>query len=183
MCRCYQDLPIRASVVRRIVESGSWAPAAGNARGVHCLIVQEPQRRQRIAQLAGEPAWVAKGYPAWLSGAPVHLILFLDRRAYIERYAQMDKAASRLNGYPVDFAAFDAGAFTMAILLAAEIEGLGAGFLGGHNLPGLNQELQVPEDFEVVGLITIGHADKAIAKVGSPRSKSRAETQHWEHWE
>ena len=51
----------------------------------------------------------------------------------------------------------DAGAALQNLLLAAVDEGLAAGFLGVHALPGLADLLGIPEEYTPIGVVTVGH--------------------------
>ena len=98
----------------------TWKQLAGIKRPAPVVVARidgamtdlEGERWRRVQAL-----WMAKGYPPWLSRAPLHLILCLDRSSYAERYALPDKAKSR--EWSTNFPAMDAGAAFMAVLLAA----------------------------------------------------------------
>ena len=71
----------------------------------------------------------------------------------------------------------------MLILLAAVDEGLAAGFLGVHSVPDLKRLLEIPDEVEPIGVITIGHP-APDRKSGSLRRGWRpdAEVKHWDRW-
>ena len=124
-------------------------------------MVTDPGVRSDIAEAAGEPSYVERGFSPWLSSAPVLMVLGASEPAYRHRYAERDKAessVSRIDGeWTVPWWWVDAGATLMAVLLAAEDEGLAAGFLGGHACPDVATIVAFNEDIHLVGVVTIGH--------------------------
>lgn len=154
MARRYRPDPVEPGALKRIADAVRRGPSAGFAQGATVIVVTDPQRRAEIAALADEAAWVAKGYERWLSAAPAHLVLCVEPGRYRARYSEPDKDLSTL---AIPWWWVDGGAALMLILLAAVDEGLGAGFLGAHDLPELGPMLGVPDDVEVVGIVTIGH--------------------------
>jgi FMN reductase [NAD(P)H] len=179
MVRNYTSEPVDPQALEKILEAGLRGPSAGNSQGVSLVVVQQPERRAAIAELAGESEWRAKGYPAWLSQAPVHIILCAEPGVYQKRYAEADKIHSK--AWTVPYWYVDAGCALMLLLLAATEEGLAAGFQGAHNLPGLADYLAIPTDVHVLGVITVGHA--ASRKSGHSASRpKRSQRCHWESW-
>lgn len=71
----------------------------------------------------------------------------------------------------------------MMLLLAAVDEGLAAGFLGVHSIPGLRALLDIPEDVTPIGVVTLGHA-APDRRSGSLRRGRRPvdEVIHRERW-
>ena len=77
----------------------------------------------------------------------------------------------------------DGGAALMLVLLAAVDEGLGAGFLGAHDLPELGPMLGVPDDVEVMGIVTIGHpTDEQPPSSASRGRRAADEVVRREEW-
>ena len=189
MVRRYLTTPIEADVVERILEAGRRAPSAGNARGTHFVVVTDPANRQAIARSADEEAWVDRGKPAWLSPAPVHIVVAAMPDAYLDRYAAIDKAGSAAvddaGRWPVPWWWVDAGAALMALLLAAVEEGLAAGFLGGHAFDGLEDVVGLPPRAELVGLVTLGHPHPGDRPTGSGLEGPAPtdEVVHYERWD
>ena len=186
MVRRYRDEPVDHAVVERIVETALRGPSAGFSQGVRLLVITDAQRRRRIAQLCNEDAYVAKGVEAWLSVAPVHIVVGVRADDYRERYAEPDKASAdgAIHDWPVPFWWVDAGAAVMLLLLAAVDEGLGAGVLGIPDHSGLRELTGMPADVAPVCLVTLGHRAAHPGPRGSAARgrKDPAQTIHWEGW-
>jgi len=163
MVRNYTDEPVDAESLARIVDAGVRTPSAGFSQGQRFVVVTSETQRAAIAVAAGEEHYVSEGFDPWISRAPAHIVICVDRDAYLSRYSEPDKAgadgpASTEEDWPVPYWWVDAGASMMAILLAAVDEGLAAGFLGAQALDDIHAVLKIPQDILVVGIATIGHA-------------------------
>lgn len=185
MVRNYADEPISDQVLTRIAEAGRKAPSAGFSQGMAFVIVTDPPNRKKIADLAGEAEYVAAGFDPWISRAPAHLVLCVSEPAYHRRYQEPDKIDEdgREIDWPIPYWWVDAGASMMLILMAAVDEGLAAGFLGVHSIPGLKDLLGIPEDFTPIGVVTVGHS-AADRRSGSLRRGWRPVDSviHWNRW-
>lgn len=187
MVRSYQDRPVEQAAVDRIAAAGLRAPSAGFAQGQTLVVVTDPDTRREIARLAAEPDYVDRGFDPWLSRAPVHIVVCTSKQAYLSRYREPDKSGSRLagcGGWPVPYWWVDAGAVLQNLLLAAVDEGLGAGFLGAHAVPGLASLLGIPEDRLPVGVVTVG-LPASGRPAGSPavrRRRAAADAVRRERW-
>jgi len=159
MVRNYTDDPVDPRAIDRIVAHAAKAPSAGFTQGQSFVVVTDVQTRQAIADLAGESRYVAKGFDPWISRAPVHVVVCVSEDTYHHRYAEPDKVGppGREIEWPVPYWWVDAGASMMLVLLAAVDEGLAAGFLGVHSIPGLRDLLGIPESVFPIGVVTIGH--------------------------
>ena len=182
--RNYTDEPVDPAAVERILDVARRAPSAGFSQGQAFVVVTDSARRQRIAELAHEPEYVADGFDPWISRAPVHIVVCVSEEAYRDRYSEPDKSGSdTAQDWPVPYWWVDAGAALMLILLAAVDEGLAAGFLGSHAMPELKLELGIPDHVAPIGIVTIGHPapDRRSGSLARGR-KGIAEVVHREHW-
>jgi nitroreductase len=185
MIRRYRPDAVDRAVVERIVATACRGPSAGFSQGQAFVVVTDPARRARIAELCDELAYVARGAVPWVSGAPVHVVPCVRRADYETRYAEPDKAGSRgPQRWAVPFWWVDGGAALMLLLLAAVDEGLGAGLLDIADREGIRELLEIPSDVEPLGLVTLGYA----ADTQPPSSASRrprrplAEQVLWQRW-
>lgn len=159
MVRRYAKEPVSEQQLGRILDAAVRAPSAGFSQGQSFVVVTGAARRRRIAEIAGEPAYVARGFDPWLSAAPVHVVVCTSEQLYRRRYREPDKLREgREREWPVPHWYVDAGCSLMLLLLAAVDEGLAAGFLdldraGYQELKVL---LGIPEEVTPIGLVTIG---------------------------
>ena len=181
MVRNYQPLPVPPEAVERIVTAGLSAPSAGHSQGQSLVVVTDARTRAQIARLAGEPGYSDRGFDSWISGAPVHIVVCVSADAYHRRYRDPDKGSA--DAWPVPYWWVDGGAAFMAVLLAAVDEGLAAGFLGAHSIPGLSGLLRIPEDTAPLGVVTIGYPapDRRSGSLARGR-RPRSETVHYQRW-
>lgn len=182
MVRSYREDPVPREAIERMLHAAIRAPSAGFAQGQRFLVVTERSRRERIAELADEAAYRAKGFEPWLSVAPVHIVVCVVEADYEQRYSEPDKEGRA--DWPVPYEYVDAGAALMTLLLAAVDEGFAAGFFGAHRLPGLSELLEIPPEVTPVGLVTVGRPGSG-GRMGSaerPR-KPAEELVRWESWD
>lgn len=184
MVRRYRAAPVDAATVDRILDAARCAPSAGFAQGVDLVIVTSEERRRRLATAAGESEYLARGFEPWLSVAPVHIIVACQPDAYRARYSEADKSRSTPpDQWPAPYWWVDAGAMLMLLLLAAEDEGLAAGFLGSHAFDDLAALAGFPDGYEPLGLVTVGHpAPTSRQSERQSRQRPLTEFEHSEAW-
>lgn len=185
MVRNYTNEPIDPASLERLIEAARRTPSAGFSQGQYLVVVTSAETRQAIADLAGEPEYVASGYAPWISAAPAHIVICTSEADYHRRYREADKVddQGRERAWPVPYWWVDAGASMMLLLLAAVDEGLAAGFLGVHSIPGLRKLLDIPEEVTPIGVVTVGHP-APDRKSGSLQRgwKPRSEVIRFERW-
>lgn len=162
MTRRFTEEEVSPQAIERITAAARRAPSAGGTRGRSFRAVTDPGLRREIALRAGEPDYVRRGFEPWLSRAPALIAPCVSPAAYLERYRLPDKHGSALSGleegeWPVPYWWVDIGAALQNLLLAAVDEGLAAGFLGAHAIPGLSEVLNLPPGCLPIGVATIGH--------------------------
>ena len=185
MVRNYTGEPVDRAVLAQIVESGRRSPSAGFSQGQAFVVVTVEADRKAIAELAGETSYVEAGFDPWISRAPAHIAVCTSEAAYHRRYREADKLVDdREIEWPVPYWWVDAGAALQNLLLAAVDEGLAAGFLGMHALPGLRDLLGIPEEYTPIGVVTVGHA-APDRRSGSLKRGWRPDSKviHWDRWD
>lgn len=189
MVRNYTDEDVSKAAIERILEAAVRAPSAGFSQGQRFVVVTDAVGRAAVADAGGEQHYVAEGFDPWISKAPVHIVVCVDKHAYLERYSEPDKAGdggepSTEADWDVPFWWVDAGASMMAILYAAVDEGLAAGFLGAQAFEGLHETLGIPESVSIVGICTVGHSATDRRSGSLTRGwRSRADVVKWGRWD
>jgi nitroreductase len=180
--------PIDRSVLERIAAVAQRAPSAGFSQGQRVVIVTDPDRRRRLAELAGEAFYTGQGFDPWISEAPALFVPAVSAKVYVDRYNEPDKRdPSAPPGdeaeWDVPYWWMDIGCTVMLILLAAVDEGLAAGFAGG-DFGAIRDELGMPADYTPVGVIPVG---RPLPDKKSPSLKrgwrGLDEFARWEAWE
>jgi nitroreductase len=186
MVRNYDpDRPVSREALERIAAAAQRAPSAGFSQGQRLVVITDPDRRRRVAELCDEPEYVEAGFDPWISRAPALFVPCVSEEIYHARYNEPDK---RPPGepeieWPVPYWFIDVGATVMLILLAAVDEGLAAGFLGTHRFPELSAELGIPSDLQPVGVITVGYPLPDRRSGSLKRGWVKADDfVHWERW-
>jgi nitroreductase len=185
MVRNYTAEAVPPLTLDRIVNSGLRAPSAGNSQGFGFIVVTDPVTRTAIAGLAGEDEYVSRGFDAWISKAPAHIVITVSEQAYLERYREPDKLGvdGEEMDWPIPYWWVDAGAAMMAILLSAVNEGLAAGFLGVHSLPELGALLHIPGHHTPIGVVTVGYPLQDRRSSSLDRGKRPRDSMvHRERW-
>jgi nitroreductase len=163
MVRAYTRDAVEPEVLDRVLDAARRAPAAGNTQGLDLIVLVGGDETGRYwdvtlpAERRASFRWQA------LLDAPVLVIPCVRPGAYVERYAEPDKARSGMGDdaarWTVPYWHVDGGMAVMAILLAATDEGLGALFFGQfEHEPDVRAAFAIPDDVAVLGTIALGHA-------------------------
>lgn len=162
MCRDYTDEPLATAVLDGLLDLARRAPSAGFSQGFSFLVLEGPQQTATFWDRT-LPAERRPGFP-WpgLLQAPVLVLPLAHSQAYVDRYAEPDKARTGLgasaDAWPIPYWYVDTAMATQNLLLAAVDAGLGALFFGifQHEAE-LLADLGVPEGHRPVGAVAIGH--------------------------
>ncbi len=178
MIRNYTDEPVDPEIVDRALANATRAPSAGFSQGWGFLLLDTPHdvRRYWVANVGDE----IDDPDEWLRGmmhAPVVIVPCSSKAAYLRRYAEPDKGWTDEDEarWPVPFWHMDAAMASLLILQTAVDEGLGACFFGiqPEDLPAVRAEFAIPEAFDPVGAITLGHPAATPGAQGSPSRRPR----------
>jgi nitroreductase len=193
MTRAFDGRPIGADILDGLVDLASRAPSAGKTQGWHLVVLEGSDTD--LFWDSTLPA-VKRDSFRWqhLLTAPVIALPLADSKAYVDRYAEPDKAQTGLgagaSAWPVPYWTIDASMAVMTLLLAAEDVGLGALFFGVfRGERELRQRLGIPPGLELLGAIALGYPTAAPgdAASGPGRSAGRGRRQaqqiiHRGHW-
>jgi nitroreductase len=160
MIRTYdRNRPISRRVLDDMLRLATRAPSAGHTQGWRFLVLDDITSREAFWAATSEGA--PDGWLARLQTAPVLIVVFSDRQAYLDRYAEPDKGwvdrdESR---WPVPYWDVDAGMAAMILLLAAVDAGLGACFFGvpEQRWDPLRAAFAVPPRLRPVGVVSLGY--------------------------
>jgi nitroreductase len=186
MTRTFKSAALPADLLGRILDAGRRAPSAGFTQGVTLLALAAPQDTQRFWDHVGSAEPSPGGRWDRLRAAPVIVLPIADRQAYVDRYAQADKATDHTVGpadWPVPYWQIDAAFAAMAMLLAATDESVGALFFAiTTGTRALAEAFGWPSSAAPIGAVALGlPAAGDIASPSVARGR-RADVIHWGRW-
>lgn len=179
MVRRYTAEPVAPASVDRMLRNAVRAPNAGFTQGWAFLRLDEPEAVARFWESTTPPHGDG-GESSWLRGmrtAPVIIVPFSSKSAYVRRYAEADKGWSAEDEprWTVPDWHVDAGMASLLILQTAVDEGLGGCFFGipAERVDAFRSAFMIPAEYEPAGAITIGHAEPSRVRGGSPTRRPR----------
>lgn len=160
MIRTYDpSRPINREALSGMLSLAARAPSAGHTQGWRFLVLDDITSRAAFwrATADGEAdSWLAR-----LQTAPVLIVVFSDKDAYLDRYAEPDKGWTDRDEahWPVPYWDIDAGMAAMILLLTAVDAELGACFFGvpGERWDALRAAFDVPSRLRPVGVVSLGY--------------------------
>ena len=153
--RSYRPDPIPDDILRKVLDAARFAPSANNVQPWHFMVVKDPAKRRRLAELAADQTFVGE--------APV--IIICCGRHYVDRYSWIGA-----HMYLVDCAiAID------HLTLAARNEGLGTCWIGAFDHDGVKKVVSVPAGHDVVMLLPMGYPASKSAFHETKARRSLAE--------
>ncbi|GAA4707285.1 nitroreductase family protein [Nocardioides conyzicola] len=177
MVRNYTTDPVDPAIVDLSLRNATRAPNAGFSQGWAFLVLDTPDDVRRF--------WVAAADDIdepdeWLTGmmkAPVVILPCSSKAAYLSRYAEGDKGWTDEDEarWPKPFWDMDTAMAALLILQTATDAGLGSCFIGipPEKDAAVRETFGIPDDFDPVGVVTIGHAATAEGAKGSPTRRAR----------
>jgi nitroreductase len=169
--------PVPPAAIDGVLAAALRAPSAGFTQGISFLVLSSDVERERFWRLTSDTDTV------WLRGmrtAPVLVLVWTSEQAYLDRYAEPDKGWTDRD--PVHWSApywfVDAGMASMAALLSAVDQHLGACFFGipADRIAVVRETFGVPASQLSVGVISLGYsatAPEVRAITGSPARRPR----------
>jgi nitroreductase len=189
MVRTYQDRPVDPGIIQRILRHGQRAPSAGFAQGFEFLVLEGAEATDRFWEVVGieggDRDWPGEG----LRRAGLIIVAFASKKQYLDRYAEEDKGWTDRDEarWSAPYWTVDAAFAAMLMMLSAVDEGLGALFFGLYPpvLPAFRSAYGIPEEFEPIGALAIGHPATADPIRSSAHTRPRRpleEIVHRERW-
>ena len=135
--RKYKPDPIGDEDMQVILQAGRWAPSASNKQPWHFIVVQDAERRKKLAK--------AHAYGRFMAESPVVIVVIGDPSKHPKYYlADPHNAVQNM-------------------LLAAYSLGLGTCWMGVRDTdiePAFRDILGIPEDLRVVCCVSVGYPDQ-----------------------
>ncbi|WP_367127329.1 nitroreductase family protein [Saccharothrix sp. HUAS TT1] len=183
MVREFTDEPVSDGSVRRIMRNALRGPSAGYSQGQEFLVLRGDETARFYDSVR---LWTLDS----VRTAPVLVVAFAVKDAYLDRYAEPDKGwTDRDEGrWPVPFWHVDTGMAVLLVLQTAVDEGLGAVYfgIGADDFDRVREEFGVPAGHVPIGAIAIGHsAGAGVHASASPSTRGRRpfeEAVHFGQW-
>jgi nitroreductase len=158
--RIYQDRPIAAGDLDRILEAGWRSPSASNRQPWDFVLVTERSRLEELTTV-----WVGARH---LAGAAAAVVMTLQPPE-AERYVTMNQ--------------YDLGQATMAMMLAATDLGIGSGHSAIGDQEACRRILGIPEDRICAYMLALGYpADRPLQPIIHPDRRPFDQVVHRGHW-
>jgi nitroreductase len=150
--RAYQDRPVPADIVRRVVEAGRLTASSMNGQPWHFIVVENRDTIQQLGRLATSGPYVAQ--------AAVAVVVAIEETR---------------------FAVSDASRAIQSMVLTAWSEGLGSNWVGFHGLTEVKALLGIPDELDVLAIVPFGYPAQAYGR-GKKRRKALSEVAHRERF-
>ena len=150
--RAYQDKPIPAEVVRRIVEAGWLTGSSMNGQPWHFIVVENRGTLKKLGALARTGPYIAQ--------APLAIVVAMEQSPY---------------------AVSDGSRAIQSMILTAWSEGVGSNWVGFQGLTEVKALLGIPAEVDVLAIVPFGYPAKTLGK-GRKKRKPLAEVAHHEHF-
>lgn len=160
--RKFKKKEVPLELVEKIIEAGIWAPSAMNTQPWEFIVVRDPERKRKVREIYDEGS----------AGFYKQDTEFIENATLLIALSDSEKMLHLLS----------TSAAVENILLAATASGLGSVWLYRplrveKTLKKLRELFNIPEKYEIVGIIAIGYADE------KPQPKERKPLKEITHFE
>lgn len=158
MVRNFEDRPIPPEAVDRILANAIHAPSAGFSQGWAFLVLEGKDETRRFWD-AVFPRNRESFRWSGMFNAPLVIVPFAHKDAYLDRYAEADKGWTDRDEkrWPVPYWHIDTGFASLLMLLTAVDEGLGALFFGIFHEDEFREHFGIPAAYKPIGALAVGY--------------------------
>jgi len=150
--RAYQDKPVPAETIRRIVEAGWLTGSSMNLQPWHFLVVESRETLQELGALAQSGRYTAD--------AAFAIIVATE---------------------PSPYAVSDGSRAIQSMMLAAWAEGVGSNWVGFQGMDQVKALLGIPDKMDVLAILPFGYPAQAVGR-GKKKRKLLGEVAHRERF-
>lgn len=133
--RAYQDKPLPAELIRKIVEAGRMTASASNLQPWHFIAVEDRETLSKLGQLA------ATGH--YITQAPFVVAVAIEN---------------------TKFAVSDASRAVQSMILTAWADGVGSNWVGFQSLASVKPVLGIPSGLDVLCLVSFGYPVQKVGQ-------------------
>lgn len=185
MVRNYATTPVDPEVVDLALRNAVRAPNAGFSQGWAFLVLDTPEDVRTFWEATAEDVDQPDEWLRGMMRAPVVILPCSSKAAYLRRYAEDDKGWTDHDErrWPKPFWDMDTAMASLLILQTATDHGLASCFIGipPEREPAVRAAFGIPEDFDPVGVVTIGHHAEDAGASGSPSRRRRRDMDELVH--
>jgi nitroreductase len=146
--RSFQEKPVPAEILHRIVDAGRLSGSSMNRQPWHFIVVDDRKTINGLAAIAKTGPYIAQAAAA--------IVVAIEKNAFAES---------------------DASRAIQSMILTAWSAGLGSNWVGFKGLDDVNALLGIPDHLEVFAVIPLGYPAKKIGK-GKKQRKPLSEVAH-----
>lgn len=151
--RSYQEKPIPAEAVQRIVEAAHLTGSSMNRQPWHFIVVDDREMLRQVGATAKSGPYIAQ--------AALAIVVAIEEES--------------------PYAVSDASRAIQSMMLTAWDAGIGSNWVGFHGLEAVKPLLGIPDGLDVLAIIPFGYPTEALGK-GQKERKPFAEVIHHGHF-
>jgi nitroreductase len=144
--RSYQDKPVPADAVDRIIEAGRLSASSMNLQPWRFIVVDDRDELRKLGAAIKTGPYVAQ--------APLAIAVAVEKKS--------------------PYGVSDASRAIQNMILTAWADGIGSNWTGFSGMTGVHALLGVPDEFDVLAVLPFGYPDKPLGK-GEKKRKPRGE--------
>ena len=150
--REYQDKPIPADVIHKIIEAGHLTASSMNKQPWHFIVVENRDTLQKLGHIASTGPYTAQ--------AALAIVVVIEK---------------------TKFAVSDASRAIQSMILTGWAEGVGSNWVGFMGFDTIHSLLDIPDDLDVLAILPFGYPAHDIGQ-GHKQRKPLSEVAHHERF-
>ncbi len=150
--RAYQDRPVAADAIRRIIEAGRLTGSSMNRQPWRFIVVEQRDTLRQLGALAGSGPYIAQ--------AAFAIVVAIEQTR---------------------FAVSDASRAIQSMMLTAWSEGIGSNWVGFEGMSEVKSLLGIPDALDALAIVPFGYPAQAAGQ-GKKKRKPLAEVAHRERF-
>lgn len=134
--RSYQDRPVPADVVRKIVEAGHLTASSQNRQPWHFVVIEHRDTLRKLGELARTGRYTAE--------AALAIVVLIEKDSR--------------------FGVSDGSRAIQSMMLTAWSEGVGSNWVGFRGLDPIKDLLNIPDEYEILAVVPFGYPADNIGR-------------------
>jgi len=134
--REYQDKPVPADVIKRVVEAAQLTASSQNGQPWHFIVVEERETLRKLGDQAKTGPYIA--------GAAFAVVVLVQSQSR--------------------FGVSDGSRAIQSMMLTAWADGVGSNWVGFRGLDTIKPLLNIPDEMEILSIIPFGYPTKRVGK-------------------